>query len=300
MKKIMLALVSASLVLGITGCGSGSSLSGGGNSDPNTISIGSANFSESTLLAHIYSTALANAGFKTTVKPNIGSRELYIPALEDGSIDIIPEYTGALLAYVDPSATDIFTSDSIYSKLVTSIPDSLRILDKSGAEDKDTVVVTRDTAEKYGLRSLADLSDVAPRMVLGGPPETAERRAGVLGLRDLYSVEFKDFKAVDLGGPLTVSGLKSGNLDAAFMFTTQSAISENGFVALEDPKSMAVAENIVPLVRSDKLTPELQDVLNRVSAVLTTDSLIEMNRRVEVDKEEAARVAQDFVKENNL
>lgn len=300
MKKIMIALVSTSVVLGIAGCGSGSSLNGGGDSDPHTISIGSANFSESTLLAHIYSTALENAGFKTSVKPNIGSRELYIPALEDGSIDVVPEYTGALLAYMDPSATNIFTSDEIYSELATSIPDTLRILDQSGAEDKDTVVVTRDTAEKYGLRSLADLADVSPNMVLGGPPETAERRAGVLGLRDLYSVEFKDFKAVDLGGPLTVSGLKSGNLDAAFMFTTQSALAENGFVALEDPKFMAVAENAVPLVRSEKLTSELQEVLNRVSAAITTESLIKMNRRVEVDKEEAARVAEDFVRDNNL
>ena len=175
------------------------------------------------------------------------------------------------------------------------VPEGLTLLEAAEAEDKDTLVVTAETAKKYNLVSIADLKPVAGEMVLGGPPETKDRRAGVPGLKELYDVTFGEFKSVDLGGPLTVAGLNGGDIDVALMFTTQSAIAENGFVSLEDPEYMSLAENIIPVLRSDRTDPKIVEALNAVSAKLTTEDLIRMNREIEVDKKDPQKVARAYV-----
>lgn len=297
MKKTALGALGAALAITLTGCASGDSLggsSGGGSAGSDTVTIGSANFSENVLLANIYAEVLSDAGVKTAVKPNIGSREVLIPALEDGSVDIIPEYSGALLSYLD-SSVEAFSSEDVLTALEPVVPKGLELLKSSTAEDKDTFVVTAETAKKYGLKSLEDLKPIAKDLVLGGPPEIKDRRAGVVGLRDLYGLEFKEFKSVDLGGPLTVAGLNNGDLDVAQMFTTQSAISENGYVSLEDPKFVSLAENVVPLAKSDRIDDKIRKALDAVSASLTTEALIEMNKKIEVDKQDPQKVAREYV-----
>ena len=297
MKLKTITVLGAAALLALTGCASGSSLDGGGgesDGDTQTINIGSANFSENVLLAHIYGEALSDAGFEVTVKPNIGSREVLIPALQDGSIDIVPEYSGALLAFLDKE-TEAFASDEVLSELESALPEDLSMLEASSAEDKDALVVTRATADEHDLTSIGDLKPLAGDMVLGGPPETKDRRAGIPGLESLYGITFGEFKSVDLGGPLTVAGLNNGDLDVALMFTTQPAIVENDFVVLEDPESMSLAENIVPVLRADRVDAEVEAALNAVSASLTTEALIEMNRAVEVDKEDPQKVAREWL-----
>ena len=121
--------------------------------------VGSANFPENVLLAEIYAEALTAKGVKVSTKLNIGSRETYIPALKDGSIDLIPEYSGVLLQYFDKTATQT-TSDDVFSALKTAVPAPLEVLDQSQAQDKDAVVVTGATASKYHLTSIGDLKAV--------------------------------------------------------------------------------------------------------------------------------------------
>ncbi|UTX53768.1 ABC transporter substrate-binding protein [Leucobacter aridicollis] len=295
MKKTVLAAAAAAVALTLGGCASSGSLDGGSEeSSGDTITIGSANFSENVLLAHIYAEALEDAGVATTVKPNIGSREVIIPALQDGSIDIVPEYSGALLAYLGGDET-AFSSEDVLKALDAVVPEGTTLLEAASAEDKDTLVVTAETAEKYNLVSIGDLQPVAGELVLGGPPETKDRRAGVPGLKELYDVTFGEFKSVDLGGPLTVAGLNGGDIDVALMFTTQSAIAENNFVSLEDPEYMSLAENIIPIVRSDRADDTVTEALNAVSAKLTTEDLIRMNREIEVDKKDPQKVARAYV-----
>lgn len=297
-KRHLILAAGAAALLALSGCASGDSLGGsggsGGSKDSNSVTVGSANFSENVLLANIYAAALSDAGFTATVKPNIGSREVVIPALKDGSIDLVPEYSGALLSYLEPKS-QVFSSEDVTAALKKALPKDLAMLTASPAEDKDTLVVTKATADTHGLTAIGDLKPVASGMVLGGPPENKDRRAGVTGLKELYGLGFTEFKAVDLGGPLTVAGLKNGDLDVAFMFTTQSAIAENGFVALEDPEHMALAENIVPVLRADRTDPKIEKALNRISAALTTEKLIEMNAKIEIEKQDPQKVARAFV-----
>ncbi|WP_207892380.1 glycine betaine ABC transporter substrate-binding protein [Streptacidiphilus pinicola] len=122
-----------------------------------SIKIGSANFQESVLLAEIYAEALRAQGANITTRLNIGSRETYIPGLKDGSIDLIPEYSGVLLQFFDPKATAVSSAD-VYAALQKAVPAPLTVLDQSSAEDKDAIVVTKTTADKYHLTSIADLA----------------------------------------------------------------------------------------------------------------------------------------------
>lgn len=128
-----------------------------GSAAGTTLTVGSANFPENVVLANIYAAALKKAGATVKTKLNIGSREAYIPGLKDGSIDLIPEYSGVLLQYLKKGATAV-TPDDVYTALQKAVPPTLTVLDKSKAEDKDAVVVTKATADKYGLKSIEDLA----------------------------------------------------------------------------------------------------------------------------------------------
>jgi len=172
------------------------------------------------------------------------------------------------------------------------------VLEQSSAEDKDAIVVTKETADANNLKSIADLGPLAASWVLGGPPEFQTRPDGVPGLLADYGLTFKEFKALDVGGPLTVGALKSGQVQAADLFTTDPAITANDFVVLEDPKFNFAAQNVLPLITSSKLTPEITAALNAVSEKLTTEMLIELNTKVSVDKLDSAQVAQEWVAAN--
>jgi osmoprotectant transport system substrate-binding protein len=247
----------------------------------------------------IYAGALKAKGVTVDTKPNIGSRETYIPALQDGSIDLVPEYTGVLDQYFNKSAkaTD---SQAVYDELKASLPSGLQVLDKSAAEDKDAVVVTKDTAAKYNLKTIADLQPVAKDLVLGGPPEWKTRESGVPGLKKVYGLNFKEFKPLDAGGPLTVQALKNGQVQAANLFTTDPNVPANGFVVLEDPKSFFAAQNVVPLITKSKVNDNVSSALNAVSAKLDTATLAGLVKEVVIDKKDAEQVASEFLKSAGL
>jgi len=273
-----------------------------GSSSPGTITIGSANFPENVLLADIYAGALKAKGVNVTTKLSIGAREVYIPALKDGSIDLIPEYNGTLLAYFTQSKIPdgVSTSAQVYDALVKTIPPDLEILEQSAAEDKDTLAVTRATADNFNLRSISDLTGRAQDLTIAAGPEFAKRRTGIPGLQSVYGLTFKEFKPLDAGGPLTVAALKSGAVDVGNIFSTDSVLKTEGFVALSDPKNLFLAENIVPLIRKSKNNATVTAALNAVSAKLTTQNLTDALARVKVDKANPEAVAADFLAQQGL
>ena len=286
-------------VLGLSACGSGGNpLSSGNSGSPSpsdTITVGSANFPESQLLAEIYAAALAKNGVKVSKKLNIGSRETYLPALKDGSIDLIPEYSGVLLQYFNKTATAT-SSDDVYAALQKALPSGLSVLDKSAAEDKDAIVVTKATADQYHAKSIADLAPHCGDLVLGAAAEFLKRPDGVPGLQKHYNCTFKDFKSLDADGPLTVAALSQNTVQAADMFTTDSTIEKNGWVVLEDPKFNFAAQNVLPLINTSKATDTVKKVLNEVSAKLDTKTLTDLNTKLGApDKPDASKVASDWL-----
>ncbi len=302
--RIALALTASAAMFAVASCGSGSSdplASGGstGKANAGTIVVGSANFPENVLLAEIYAGALSAKGVKVEKKLNIANRETYIPALKDGSIDLIPEYTGVLAQYFNKNikATD---ADGVYAELKAALPATLTILDKSAAEDKDSVVVTKVTADKYNLKTIADLQPIAKDLTLGGPPEWKTRPTGVPGLKKVYNLEFKTFRPLDVGGPLSVQALKNGQVDAVNLFTTDPSVATNGFVILDDPKSLFAAQNVVPLITKSKVNDTITAALNAISAKLDTATLGALVKEVVTDKKDAAVVAKEFLTKNGL
>ena len=305
MKRTLIALTATVATLGLAACGGGSggpldnAPSGGAAAPSDTIKIGSANFSESTLLATIYAEALQAKGVKIDQTPPLGSRETYIPALKDGSIDLIPEYTGTLLQYLNPQATQS-SADEVYAALQKTVPAPLTVLDKSTAEDKDAVVVTKALADKYNAKTIADLAPHCGELVVGGPSEFETRPDGTPGIKKTYNCAFKSYLSLDTG-PVTVKALVDNTIQAADIFTTNPAIEENNLVALEDPKNNFAAQNVVPLINSAKATDQVKQTLNAISAKLTTADLVDLNRQLNApDKPDSATVAKGWLSKNGL
>lgn len=304
MRRWLAAIVLAVTLPAVGGCGSSNPLGGGSASgDLKSVVVGSADFPESKIVAEIYAQSLETNGFTVVRQFGIGSRETYIPALRDHSIDLIPEYTGTLLQYFDPTST-VTEPDKVELALNRALPGDLSILTPAPASDSDTVTVTEATAKKWNLVSIADLAAQSAEVKFGAPSEFIKRAQGLPGLKAKYGLDIApdNFVAIsDGGGPATVRALLDGTVTAANIFSTSPAIPQNNFVMLADPKDNFLPGNVVPLVSSQKMSEELKTVLDAVSARLTTKGLTELNGAVSgnsgVDPDEAAR---KWLSENNF
>jgi osmoprotectant transport system substrate-binding protein len=303
MKRTVVGLVTAAVaVLGLSACGgsSGSPLSGSGSSSSTTITIGSGNFPESELLAQIYAGALRANGITVKTHLDIGSREVYFPALKDGSINLIPEYTGTLLQYLNKDATQVSSTD-VYSALKQVLPSGITALNMAAAQDSDAIVVTKATAQKYHATSIADLAPNCGKLTFGGPPELQKRPDGLPGFKKNYNCVFGTFKSLDAGGPLTIGALKNGDVQAADIFTTDSSIPDNGWVVLTDPKNNFAAQNVVPVLAQSKATPEVTKALNAVQAKLDTTGLAKLDATLAGPTHpDASTVAENWLKSVGL
>jgi osmoprotectant transport system substrate-binding protein len=295
----------AAVMAALAACGGSSNplasagASGSSSAAAQTVTVGSANFPENVLLGWIYAKALQAKGVKVTTKLNIGDREIIYGQIKSGGLSILPEYNGALLAYLDPKATQLTTAD-VDAAIATKLDPALTILDPAAAEDKDSLVVTQATAAKYGLKSIPDLAPVAKTLVIGGPPEFKTRQQGILGLKSLYGLTFKEFKSLDTAGPITVAALKNGNVATADLFSTDPNIVQNSFVVLSDPKNLFGAQNIIPLVNKSVLTDTIKTTLDAISAKLDTSTLAGLVKKVVSDKDDPDQVAADWLKSVGL
>lgn len=289
--KRTLAVIVAAATLVVSACGSKEDLGGTGQeSASGEVVVGSADFTENKILAEIYAGALKATGAKVSVRAGIGARELVVKALQDKSLGVVPEYTGNLLNYFDKTNTTT-EAEAVYAALKSKTPEGLEVLEKSDAEDKDVLVVTKATADG-GVKSIADLG--SGKYALGAAGEWQQRWE--TKIKDLYGVTFTEIKTTDAGGPITVDALKNGTVQVINLYTTSADIKANGFVELEDPKTMYPAQNIVPLLRSDAVDAKGKEALDKVSAALTTENLADLVKQVDVDKKTVANVAAEFLK----
>lgn len=293
----------ALLALSLAACGGDPLDSGGSAGDSDAIVVGSANFPESETVAFVYAEALQANGFDVQTKMNIGSREVYVPALRDGSLTLIPDYTGNLLEYLDPAST-ASTAAEIDAALPAALAPDLAITTPAPAEDKDAVVVTRETAEKWNLTSIADLAAHSAEVTFAAPAEFQERSVGLPGLRENYGLDIAPANFVpigDGGGPATVKALTSGQVTAANIFTTSPAIEANDLVVLTDPKNNFPAQNVVPLMRASARTDQVTRILDAVSAKLTTEELVGLNDAVSgTSKTEPQAAAKEWIARQGL
>jgi osmoprotectant transport system substrate-binding protein len=304
MRRIRLAsaAVAVGLALLLAACGGDEPLQGGTQpSERSAVIVGSTNFPEQLILAQMYAAVLEKAGVDVQTRLNLGNREVVFPALEKGEIQLLPEYNGSVLSFLDPNATAI-ASDEVNTALTPLLDaKNLVALQQSPAEDKDAWAVTKETAARYNLTTIGDLKPVASQLVVGGPPELKTRPAGLPGLKRVYGIgDFKEFKSLDAGGPLTVSALKKGDIDVGRVFTTQGVIAAEGWVVLEEDKPLQPAQNIVPVGRKDAMTDQVKNALNALSARITTEELTKLNAQVDVEKKDPESVARDWLTQQGL
>lgn len=279
----------------LTACGSSNPLGGAMCGDMRSVIVGSGDFPESKVVAEIYAQALQVNGFDVGRRLGIGSRETYIPALKDHSIDLVPEYIGNLLLYFQPEAT-VTVLDAVELELYKRLPGDLSILTPAPASDTDTVTVTSATAAMWDLKTIADLAQHSAEVKFAAPSAFQSRPSGLAGLRQKYGLDVSpaNFVAIsDGGGAVTVRALVDGTVTAANIFSTSPAIAQHHLVVLADPQHNFLAGNIVPLVNSQKKSDRLKDVLDAVSAKLSTADVAGFNAAVSgnsgIDPDIAAR-----------
>jgi osmoprotectant transport system substrate-binding protein len=292
-------------VLGValiaTACGSGDDAGGDGLVEGDPIRIASFNFNESVIVAEIYAQGLEANGYQVERQLNLGNREVVKPALEAGEIDLVPEYTGAVGAFLEVEQTA--DSDVMWESSRAAFEElGVTLLAYSPAQDKDSYVVTGETAE-HGLVTVSDLGPVAGEMAFGGPPECPERPQCLQGLMEVYGLEFAEFVPLDAAGPITIAALEGGDIDVALLFSTQGIIAVNGWVSLEDDMGLNPAQNLVPAIRTevvDSYGDDLVNLLDSYSEVLTTEDLTEMNARADIDQEDPALIAGEWLTTNGF
>jgi len=285
------------LALVATACGSGD-----GAVDGDPVRIGSFNFNESVIVAEIYAQGLEANGYTVERQLNIGNREVVKPALESGEIDLVPEYTGSVAGFLgveqsaDPDA-QWEAARSAFEEL------GVTLLAFSPAQDKNAYVVTAETAAEHGLSTVSDLQPVAGELIFGGPPECPDRPLCLQGLLEVYGLEFAEFVPLDAAGPITITALEGGEIDVALLFTTQGIIAANGWISLEDDMGLNPAENLVPAIRTevvDAYGDDLVALLDSFSEALTTEALTEMNKRADIDQEDPALLAEEWLADNGF
>lgn len=311
-KKIASTAIAAGVAVGLVACGGGDPLAAGNGDDAasrDSIIVGSADFAESQLLGTIYAQVLENAGVEVEERPNIGSREVYLTAIQDGSIDLIPEYNGYLLQQIVPDA-DTSDRENITKQLYDVLPEGVTVLDWASAENTNVLVVTQEFSDAHGgLASISELAEANAAseeagegtFSLAGPPEWRTRpKTGLPGIRDSYGLDFADtFQVLDGGGPLSLTAVVNGQVDVAMLLSSDPAIADNDLVALEDDKVIFPPANIMPMISEAKASDTVRDALNEVTAALTIDDLMMMNGRVNegIDFEV---IASDWLTEKGL
>lgn len=291
--------VTAALGLSLVACGS-SDPNAGTKSASDTITVGSANFPENEIIAEIYAQGLEAEGVTVKKKLNIGAREAYIPAMKNGEIDLLPEYSGNLLQFVDKKATATSSQD-IAAALGSALPSDLKVLDVAKAEDKDSLNVTSKLAASKGLKSIGDLAKL-DGLKVGANPEFKTRPYGLPGMERIYGIKGANFTAIsDGGGPATLKALLSGKVDVADIYSTTPSILANKLVTLTDPKNMFAAQNVVPLINAKKDSAKVTKILNAISAQLTTADLLDLNSKNQgPDKTAPAVLAKQWLKDKGL
>jgi osmoprotectant transport system substrate-binding protein len=297
--------IAITAVVALAGCASSSTLGGDDTKSSDSgaktsIVVGSANFSENVILADIYGQALAANGFDVTYKLNIGARAAYVPALEKGEVNLIPEYSGSILSYLSKTAT-ASSSEDVKAALDAALPSTLKALEPSKAADSDSLNVTPEFAAKNSLTSIADLANLKS-VTITANPEFQTRPDGIKGLESVYGLKNLKFKAIsDGGGPKTLKALLAGQTDVADIYSTTPSILANKLVTLTDPKSLFASQEVIPIVSSDKVNAKLTEVLNKVSAALTTADLLELNTQVSGDaKTDPAAAAKAWLDKADL
>ncbi len=302
--KIRIAAALAAGALALSACASSNPLGStsppapSGSTAGGSLVVGSQQYASNEIIAELYAQALEAKGYTITRQFRIGQREVYLPELQAGKIDVFPEYAGNLLQYLDKNAT-AKTGDEVLAALPAALGTGLRPLKAAAATDQDSYNVTADFAKANSLASIGDLAKLNRTIKICANSELAKRAYGPTGLKSDYGVDAEVVPVEDSGGPLTIKALKDGKCDAADVYSASPAIAENNLTTLTDPKSLILPQNVVPIV-SAKVDDKAAAVIDKVDAALSTDELMKLNALSDDKQQSAAVIAKDWLTTKGL
>jgi osmoprotectant transport system substrate-binding protein len=292
-------LVSFVLVFAACSSDDSSSDSGTTKTDKPALIVGAKDFAGAQIVSQAYGQTLAGKGYKITYKDNIGPSETVFPLLENGDIDLYGEFSGTFLTYLGGQPTS--DSAEVFSKVQDELKSkNIVAVGPASAQDVNAFYVLKKTANKYNLKKVSDLKKVAGQLVFGGPPECLDRPLCLGDLeQQLYGLQFKEVKKLDVGGPITNSALDDGTIDVAVLFTGSSVIKPD-YVLLTDDKGLQPADNPIALIRKPKATADVKSIIKSVNAKLDIAAYNEMALKVFNDKEDPSTVVTQWLKDNGL
>lgn len=310
MKRQHRAVVAALLALGLlaTACGGDDDDDAAEERSGAAIKIGAQDFGESAILGEIYKQALEADGFKADTSELGGFRALLFAAFDSGDVNLAPEYLASELEFLNEEAGNppgVATSDvdETLGKLKPFLEEKGLVAFKpSEAVNTNSFVMTQEKADELGIETMSDLAEKGEGLKLGAPPDCEDNAFCIPGFIEVYGFDFSSgFTPLDSG--VIASALTAGEIDVALLFSTDGRIADEGWVVLEDDKTMLAADNVLPVASqeiADEYGDDLESLLDKVSAELTTDDLIELNKRFDIDKEDPEDIAADWLADHNL
>jgi glycine betaine/choline ABC-type transport system substrate-binding protein len=314
LRALIAALLAVVLVLGVAACGDDDDDDGDGGgggaaqieSNPDngdvTITVGSKNFTEQLVLGEIYAQALEAAGYQVQKDLNLGSEQIALQTLKDGEVSGYPEYTSTALTVFFGAAPEQVPSDpnEAYNQAKAEFEkDGLTAFPPTPFASANAVGLLRSRAEELGVETISDLEGKSQDLTLFGSPECRQRIDCLLGLRENYGLEFKDFTPVDIG--LRYEVLDNGQADLSILFTTDAQLgSSDKYVILEDDKQVLPAGNVIFVADQDVVQeagPDFQSTLELAQSQLTEEVMQELDARVDIDRETPEQVARDYLQE---
>lgn len=307
MKRQLKVVVAATLALGLVASACGGDDDDDAKTDDKsgtTIKIGAQDFGESAILAQIYKQALEADGFKADTQDLGGFRDLLFASFKSEDVNLAPDYLASELEFLNDQAGEATSDvDETLGKLDPLLADKDLVAFKpSDAVDTNSFVMTQEKADELGIETMSDLAAKGEGLKLGAPPDCEDNAFCIPGFKEVYGFDFASgFTPLDSG--VIASALTAGEIDVALLFSTDGRIADEGWIVLEDDKKMLAADNVLP-VTSKKLADEYgedyESLLNKISAELTTEDLVDMNKAFDIDKEDPEDIAADWLTEHNL
>jgi len=309
-RSVRLVAIGVIAIVAIAACSSdkkaatttGSSSSSSSSAPKPTVTIGAQDFGESEILAEIYKQGLTAKGFTVNTQKLGGFRDLEVKAFDGGTINFAPEYAASMLEFLNGKKGQATSDATETVGLLKPQLDTkgLAALDVTDAVDTNALVMTKAKADQLGIKSLSDLAAKGASLKLGGPSDCETNAFCIPGLKKVYNLDLSgSFQALETSA--VAPALDAGSIDIALLFSTDGRIKANNYVLLEDDKHMLAADNVIPVMKKDLASnSDLASAVNAIGKKITTDALIDMNERFDVDKEDAAVIAKDFLTQNNL
>ncbi len=311
-KRTLGASAAALMLLLAAGCGDddlegGNDDDGGGNKG--SVVVGGQDFTESQVLAAIYQQLLEDQGYSVQTKL-VTTRDVYLPELADGNVDVVPDYLAGLTDYLNteangPEAAPVSSNDAD-ATLAALEPlaeaKGISILPPSEATDQNAFFVSQEFADENDLETLSDLAALGEPIKLGAPPDCEGRPDCEGGLTDVYGLEISEIVPLDFASAQVKDAVANGEVQLGETGTTDGTLEDLGLVLLEDDKGIQPAQNLTPAVNSEFLAdnPDLEDLFNQLSEALATEDLAEMNAKVDLERQKPEDVAREFLEDEGL